>query len=73
MELAGIINRIYAESSWHIIAVYTANHSYALRYSKGLAGLGALLVTSGTKPGYATLARLRDRKFGCDTWILVLA
>ena len=33
MELAGIINRIYAESSWHIIAVYTANHSCALRYS----------------------------------------
>ena len=36
-------------------------------------GALALLVTSGTKPGYATLARLCGRKLGYDTWILPLA
>ena len=40
MEFVGIINRIYAESSWHIIDVYTAHHSYALRYSNEWRGLG---------------------------------
>ena len=43
---------------------------YAIRMNGGAL---ALLVFSGTKPGYATLARLRDRKLGYDTWILVLA
>ena len=43
---------------------------YAIRMNGGAL---ALLVISGTKPGYATLARLRERKLGYDTWILVLA
>ena len=43
---------------------------YAIRMNEGAL---ALLVTSGTKPGYATLTRPLKRKLGYDTWILPLA
>ena len=40
LNSSAFLNRTYAESSWHIIVVYTAHHSYALRYSNEWRGFG---------------------------------